>query len=84
MMSDLAPVPFQTRTENFLLFPVTGYSMRSGNLFLTSKVSLTFDRFSQLLFEGQNSTHFTQIVLSPNSNAIASTLSICLERWQLI
>lgn len=48
--------------------------MRSGNLFLTSKVSPTFDRFSQLLFEGQNSTHFTQIVLSPNSNAIASTL----------
>ena len=38
MMSVLEPVPFQTRTENFLLFPVTGYSKRrSGNLLLTSK-----------------------------------------------
>ena len=38
MMSDLGPVPFQTRTENFLSSPVTGYSMLSGNLFLATKV----------------------------------------------
>ena len=77
-MSDLEPVPFQTRTENFLLSAVTGYSMLSGNLFLATKVYLSFDQFSQLLFEEQNSAFFAQwsnqIVLSPGSNAIASTL----------
>lgn len=45
-ISDLTPVPFQTRTENFPLSSVAGCSMLSGNLLLTSKVHLTFDRFS--------------------------------------
>ena len=75
---DLEQVPSRTRTENFPLFAVTGYSMLSGNLFLADH--LNFDQFSSYFKKRTRLSHTNfiagviRIVLSSGSNATASTL----------